>query len=300
MSDRDLRALERDPSTPREVLRQARIRAGLDPRGEHPRPSERTEEEATRIRQQRIGRVFEYLWNDGSPRVEGFDMGPTVDDDEEHAFGNWNHTYRVWENGAWRDTTADERARDLAVRAMRVLERLGVECDWSDRYLCCGCGKFFLTEPDSFSWAGPDGWIGDGDYCCSDCVDDDPEAYWESVASDVYHGPILQRNLAQPDWADDFDDEPTWLPLVEIDGASSYHDELRSIATALQSDGIDTIHDDRHLLWVRADHVPDAEEDPQARADWERTIRAAVPCHVYLASVTLGAYLFEDTSVARG
>lgn len=71
-----------------------------------------------------------------------------------------------------------------------LLEALGCSLEWSDEWLVCDCGKAFRAQPDSFSWS-MHGFIGDGDYCCGDCVSEDPEGsgYLDSLRAG-YRPPV--------------------------------------------------------------------------------------------------------------
>jgi len=66
------------------------------------------------------------------------------------ATGNWNEL----------NTYDREQCRyvaipggDIPVRLGKVLEKLGVECEWSDEWdTCCECGRLLRTNPDCYSW----------------------------------------------------------------------------------------------------------------------------------------------------
>jgi len=63
-----------------------------------------------------------------------------------------------------------ETIDDTPKRLGDVLEKLGVETDWSDGFLRCDCGKGFRTQPDGYGWE-MHGYIGDGDWMCGDCLE---------------------------------------------------------------------------------------------------------------------------------
>jgi len=158
-------------------LERERKRAGV-----RPLPGSDEEREATRLA--RVNRVLDYMFR--SEREGGLALGDqgefdcyesiAGESDDMAVAGNWNDT-RVYlpvhgpvQPGGYlapfRDVTDDTPSR-----LERVLTALGVEVVWSNEYLCCDCGKGFRASPDSHSWEMY-GWIGDGDYCCGDCLAD--------------------------------------------------------------------------------------------------------------------------------
>ncbi len=58
----------------------------------------------------------------------------------------------------------------------RVLERMGVACEWSDEWTTCSdCGAFVRTQPDSYSWE-PAYTEGDGEVLCRSCQPEPEQA----------------------------------------------------------------------------------------------------------------------------
>src|SRR5579864_2403777 len=97
------------------------------------------------------------------------------------AYADWNDI------GGYRDENKfSKRARTLLKRVGDLLERIGVELDWSDQVSTCdGCGKLIQTEPDSYSWQ-PEYVVGDGDITCAKCLEDDSESYLEGLEGDEH------------------------------------------------------------------------------------------------------------------
>lgn len=179
MTDTSLRQLERQAAAgdPSAQERLARAMERVDPSlGEARRAAEG---EARNLA--RVNRVFEYLWNNGDPLLDGLDWYDGLageDSDGPVIVANWNNRDRYhpyhgpvqpgrYLGGIRVDTDTTPS------RALRILERLGADCRWSDGYLRCDCGKGFSTEPDCWSWRQEDyGRIWDGDYACADCIED--------------------------------------------------------------------------------------------------------------------------------
>lgn len=119
----------------------------------------------------RLQRVWDYLWNGGSPLVEGLDWfeGLAGEDAEGPVIvGDWNDRDR------WDPETQTRVVTDRTPsRALAILERLTPNAGyWSDEYLRCDCGKGFRTSPDSYSFRQEDyGVIWDGDWACADCIE---------------------------------------------------------------------------------------------------------------------------------
>lgn len=150
----------------------------------------------------RLDRVWDYLWNSGDPRIDGLDHGECAVTKKKIVVGDWNDRYGthvmyravqqrplplIADSTTWEYLhevpTASYWARyypvvtlgpryvidDTPSRAAQVLERLGVEIGWSDSYLHCECGRLQPTD-DPYR---QDYWIGDGDYCCEVCVEEE-------------------------------------------------------------------------------------------------------------------------------
>jgi len=74
-----------------------------------------------------------------------------------------------------RETKARMVISTLPSRLLAVLEKLGVECEWSDEWSACGgCDKLFRTEPDSHDWS-PSYTYQDRDLYCADCAESDED-----------------------------------------------------------------------------------------------------------------------------
>lgn len=92
------------------------------------------------------------------------------------AFGNWNKVTRYDPETREFVTldTAPQRVGDL-------LQRIGVELEWSDEwYTCDDCGKAVRCQPDSYGWQASY-WFHEGcGVYCHECVKKDPEEYLEA------------------------------------------------------------------------------------------------------------------------
>src|SRR5262249_6021793 len=66
-------------------------------------------------------------------------------------------------------------------RIATLLEKLGVELEWSDEWACCDqCGKAVRTKPDSYSWQAAYASTDDG-LTCHECMKADPSDYLRSL-----------------------------------------------------------------------------------------------------------------------
>jgi hypothetical protein len=88
------------------------------------------------------------------------------------AFGNWNDVSH-WV-AAVRKFVQDD---DAPCRVAKLLERVGVELEWSDEWTTCEhCGKAVRTKADSYSWKQYFAVI-NGGVQCGDCITADPTKY---------------------------------------------------------------------------------------------------------------------------
>lgn len=97
------------------------------------------------------------------------------------AFGNWNDISR-WDAAMHESVIID----DTPSRIATLLEKLGVELEWSDEWACCDqCGKAVRTSPDSNRWK-PSFWQdGSGSITCCNCIAEDPADYLDALEEEV-------------------------------------------------------------------------------------------------------------------
>lgn len=89
------------------------------------------------------------------------------------ALGNWNNIYENHNNPETRDNTP--------TRVADLLEKLGVDLEWSDEWTSCsGCGGLLRTTPDSYSWK-MFGKVEDGEVYCGECLKKDAVSFLESL-----------------------------------------------------------------------------------------------------------------------
>ena len=101
------------------------------------------------------------------------------DDAAVWALGDWNDA-RTYDADARTWTTTD----DTPSRLLAALERLGVDCWWSDQGAPCPeCGKLVDTEPTFGTVAGI--WVDCAGYVCLECVSLDLEAYTADYVNDA-------------------------------------------------------------------------------------------------------------------
>jgi hypothetical protein len=93
------------------------------------------------------------------------------------AFGNWNNISRY--------KTGPQKGDDLPEKVGKLLERAGFECEWSDEWDVCDCGKAVRTSPDSHFWKRYFVVMDDGTRC-GDCIKEDPAEYLESIEGNTH------------------------------------------------------------------------------------------------------------------
>lgn len=91
------------------------------------------------------------------------------------ALGNWN------DDTKWDKVMGRQVVCDYPSRVLRLFERMGIECEWSDEWCSCSnCGKLVRTSADSYGWT-PSYTLGDGELNCHECLEEDPESHLESL-----------------------------------------------------------------------------------------------------------------------
>src|SRR6266702_2405206 len=80
------------------------------------------------------------------------------------AFGNWNNVSRY-------DGHEFHEVDDSVGRVATLLEKLGVELDWSDEWCQCdGRSKAVRTSPNSYRWQASYADDGSGTVLCHQCL----------------------------------------------------------------------------------------------------------------------------------
>lgn len=93
------------------------------------------------------------------------------------AFGNWNNVTRY-------DGHDFQEVDDSVGRVAALLEKLGVELDWSDEWtICDGCHKAVRTQANSYRWRPSYACTDDG-ITCHECIANAPTDYLESLEGD--------------------------------------------------------------------------------------------------------------------
>lgn len=117
------------------------------------------------------------------------------------AFGNWNTVTRY-------DGNKFVVVDDSVARLSTLLERLGVELEWSDEWATCDCcHKAVRTKPDSYSWQPSYASTDDG-IVCHECLEEDPSDYLKSLEGDSGRCVTIDLDLEAAGYklvADDFE-----------------------------------------------------------------------------------------------
>ena len=83
-------------------------------------------------------------------------------------FADWNNERRL---GTDEERAAGEywpTVNAFRSRVETILARAGFECEWSDEWSTCECGKAVRTAPDGWDWT-PSYTIVDGGVACREC-----------------------------------------------------------------------------------------------------------------------------------
>lgn len=139
-------------------------------------------------------------------------------------FGNFNTVSRY-------DGKTFVAIDEAPARVAKLLEKLGIELEWSDEWACCDqCGKGVRTKPDSYSWQ-PSHTSTDNGITCHECVEEDPTDYLQSLEGDSSRCVTMDLDLESHGYkllSDDFENG--------LYGGQSDRPEL--IAKALLEQGI--------------------------------------------------------------
>lgn len=118
-------------------------------------------------------------------------------------------------------------------RVASLLEKLGVELDWSDEWcLCDECHKAVRTQANSYRWRPSYADDGSGNVCCHECIQADPSDYLQSLEGDSNRCVTIDIDLEAAGYkllADDFENG--------LYGGQSDRPEL--IADALREQGVE-------------------------------------------------------------
>ena len=113
--------------------------------------------------------------NDGRFRIEDINLyhegyaEPGYENPEGGviAVGNWNNITR-YDKEQGKYVVED----DTPSRVARLLERIGVDLQWSDEWDTCDeCGKLVRTQPDSYGWTKSYVIQNDCEIICLKCID---------------------------------------------------------------------------------------------------------------------------------
>lgn len=140
------------------------------------------------------------------------------------AFGNWNNVTRY-------DGQEFQVIDSVPGRIATLLEKLGVELDWSDEWcICDGCQKTVRTQANSYRWRPSYADDGSGTVLCHDCIKADPSDYLQSLDGSSNRCITIDLDLEKAGYkllADDFENG--------LYGGQSDRPEL--IAEALRQQG---------------------------------------------------------------
>ena len=148
----------------------------------------------------------------------------------------------------WNEQHGDNTMRRLG----DILERMGVELDWSDCVIGCDqCYKAINTQPQTMC-DYPHYFLGDGFVVCENCVKagHDLERYCDETAES---GRLDRFNVEPP--------AETWIFLGELDSHSYHETSYRGRNTIPDSVGLgcrDMLADDNGNLWLRRSAIPSA------------------------------------------
>jgi len=143
------------------------------------------------------------------------------------ATGNWNSIDQYDRN-----TNCRKIISDLPKRICDLFEKMGIECEWSDEWYECSCGKLVRLVGDSYSWT-PSFVHLDCEIACIDCILEDPKSYLFSIESNYE----MMNTIHEIDPADH-----GYVLVNEESYESGWHpgqnDNPTKIASELESRGI--------------------------------------------------------------
>lgn len=143
------------------------------------------------------------------------------------ATGNWNEV-----TGYNHTTRQVETISDLPNRILNLFEKMGIECEWSDEWATCSCGKLIRTQPDSYGWTRSYS-VYDGEYACIECLKEDPEGYLGNLEDN----PDMANTIKDIDPAD-----YGYIKVNEDSYASGWHPgqnaDPHKVAKELRAKGI--------------------------------------------------------------
>lgn len=111
--------------------------------------------------------------------------------------GNYNNISH-WEEKTRQSVNDD----DTPGRVAGLLEKLGIELEWSDEWLTCeDCGKLVRCQPNSYQWQRSY-WDSEGCGCyCVECVKATPQGYLEYLEGHESRCDTMDIDLGQHGYA---------------------------------------------------------------------------------------------------
>lgn len=105
-------------------------------------------------------------------------------------FANWNDVDEYDRNKGTR-----KQLNTVMSRLLRIFERMGVECEWSDEWTTCDdCGKAVRTSPNCWDWL-PSHHSDDNGTVCHECIKQSPSDYVDSMVNRPKRAVTLDINL---------------------------------------------------------------------------------------------------------
>ena len=151
-------------------------------------------------------------------------------DGELIALGNWNDVI------SYDHTTKTRKVvSNLPTRVGDILEKLGFELEWIDKWTnCCDCGGLVRTQGDSYSWTRSyHECTGNGEVSCIDCLQADPESYLSELEGNC----DTANTISEIDPADH-----GYVKVNEDSYESGYypgqHDQPQKVAKELEKMGV--------------------------------------------------------------
>lgn len=179
------------------------------------------------------------------------------------AFGNWNDVSK-WNEAERKFESTD----DAPGRVAKLLEKLGVDLEWSDEWLFCNdCGKAVRSSPTSYGWKQSFSEI-DGSISCCNCITENPTAYLESMEGNSRRCVTLDIDLAEQGYV-----------LLEGGFENGFHygqdADPKVIGDALETQGISRFifrldstgqFDMSFSVWVHQDELSNIDDKAWANA----------------------------------
>ena len=134
---------------------------------------------------------------------------------------------------------------DTPERLFKALERIGVECEWSDEWgRCSHCQRIIRTSGDSYMWKPHYVLFEDGDYLCLDCAMD------PDFVEDVLELFVNHSNRIVTVYDEEFLTERGWVRYNEHPYERGMHPGMNADPTAIRKEVEEELPNHDYLFYL--------------------------------------------------